>query len=232
MNRLSRWAVPGFWALALAVSYPLMVFGAALPRTWLFVAGAALSYGAEWYVNRYQPFVTRALSKVNLGINLRFFVRDALLIVLVARLRDLGDAEFVLFATGVIGLHGLRGLHSVLTYRIQRRRYPIELVNVPAPTELPSGPPDWLSRDGMRKMLYLDVLPVAGALYGAIADDYRPLAVLLSLALALGLAANAYLSAHYLRVHRISAERAFTILHKHVVALKPETILYFSGSPD
>src|SRR3954470_3540473 len=232
MNRLVRWAVPGFWVSALGLSYPLMVFGAALPRTWLFIVGAALSYGAEWYVNRYQPFIVRALSKVNLGINLRYFARDALLVVLVARLDDLADSTFVLFTLGVVGLHGLRGLHSVLTYRIQRRRFPIELVNVPLPSGLPSGPPDWVSRDGMRKMLHLDMLPVAGALYGAVTDDYRPLAVLLGVALALGLAAVAYLSSHYVRLHRISAERAFDILHQHVVALEPEAILYFSGSPE
>src|SRR3954453_2721690 len=232
MHRLSRWAVPGLWLTALGLSYPLMIFGAALPRTWLFVAGAALSYAAEWYVNRYQLFITRALSKVNLGINLRYFARDALVLLLIARLDDLSDATFVLFAVGMMGLHGLRRPPSVLTYRIQRRRYPIELVNVSNPSGLPSGPPDWISLDGMRKMLHLDMLPIAGALYGAVTDEYRPLAVLLSVALVLGTAAVVYLGAHYLRIHRVSAERAFKLLHDHLVALKPEAILYFSGSPE
>ena len=204
-----RLAAPAFWVSALAVSFPLMLFGATLPRDWLFAVGAGLSYAAEWYMNRYQQFVVRALSKVNLGITLRFFVRDALLLVLVARLGDLSDAGFVLFGLGVLGLHAMRGMHSVLTYRITRLSFPVQLVNVERPKEIPAPPPDWLMRDGMRKMLYLDLLPVGGALFGAATGNYVPLAVLLSVALGIGLAVNVVLGLHYLSIHRISAARAF-----------------------
>jgi hypothetical protein len=207
-----------------------MLFGATLPRVWLFVVGAALSYAAEWYVNGYQPFVSRALSKVNIGITLRFFIRDALLLVLVARMGELSDTNFVLFALGLVGLHALRGVNSVLTYRIQRRRYPIELINVAPPKGLPSPPSEWLMRDGLRRMLHLDMLPVAGALYGATAHDYRPLAVLLCLAVVIGLAVNGALGWQYLRLHKVSPERAFSEVRKQVVAMRPEVVLYFSGS--
>src|SRR5437764_1205286 len=195
MAQWRRWTVPALFVGALGLAYPLMLFGAALPRPWLFAAGAAMSYAGEWYINRYQLFFVRALSKVNLGITLRFFARDALLLVLVARLGDLSDANFVLLTLGILGLHALRGAHSALTYRMQRRRFPVELLNVDPPKELPAGPPDWIARDGMRKMLFLDMLPAAGVLYGAIADGYRPLTVLLSIALALGLAVIVYLTA-------------------------------------
>jgi hypothetical protein len=232
LRTLKRLLVPALWVSALAVSFPLMLFGAALPRAWLFAVGAGLSYAAEWYVYRYQPFVIRALSKVNLGITLRFFVRDALVLLLVARYADLGDAQFVLFAVGILGLHALRGAHSVLTYRIQRRRYPIELVNVAPAEGVPSAPPEWLTRDGLRKMLHLDVLPVAGALYGTMTGHYWPLAVLLCAALGAGLAVDGVLGVNYWRIHRISPERFFRLLHDQVVGMKPEAVVYFSGSPE
>jgi hypothetical protein len=232
VTRLLRLAVPGAWVAALALAYPLMLFGAALPRPWLFVAGAAVSYAAEWYINRYQLFITRALSKVNIGITLRSFARDALLFVMIARVADLGDTEFVLFGTGVVGLHALRALHSVLTYRIDRRAYPIELFNAPRPKELPPEPPEWLGPEGMRKMLHLDVLPVAGASYGALTHHYVALAVLLSIAVGLAVAADLVLCWYYVRIYAISSDKALGILRDHIAAMKPEVILYFSGSPE
>ncbi|MFL6240013.1 MAG: CDP-glycerol glycerophosphotransferase family protein [Actinomycetes bacterium] len=227
-----RWLVAALGLSALGLSFPLMLFGAALPRTWLFVAGAAASYAGEAYIYRYQQFVVRALSKVNLGITLRFFVRDSLLLVLVARLGHLSDFGFVLFAVGMLGLQALRGAHSVLTYRIQRRRFPVELHNVEAPRGLPGGPPEFLMREGLRKMLHLDMLPVAGALYGGLTQHYLPMAVLTCIALAAGLAADGVLGQHYLRIHRVPAETAFNLLHEQVISLRPEVILYFSGSPE
>ena len=71
-------------------------------------------------------------------------------------------------ATGFIGgrlaerlvvEHGARVRALVRNFGRAARlaRYPIELVNVSNPSGLPSGPPDWISLDGMRKMLHLDV---------------------------------------------------------------------------
>jgi hypothetical protein len=188
------------WAAAL--SLPAVMVAALWPNTWAFALFAALGHATD------RPNAT-----------LRFFLRDAALLLLLIRQGHAHGAGFAVLALGLFGLHGLRAAYTALAVLVKRRR---RLPFVTRRVDLGAlGIPD---APRLVSVVYLDVPVIAGALLGAAPWG-------LAVAYALALAAVAYLARELLRNPR-PGDRAFEVLNARVAELRPEVVLYFSGSPD
>ena len=225
----SRW-IAGATGPALALSYPATVVAALWPSTWAFALTALIAYVADELAARENPAGTERLAQVNMGVTVRFLLRELALLLLLIRQGHAHGAGFVILALGLLGLHGLRGAYSAVTlYVIRRRRLPVVTRGMDL-TELriPDAPHPMLTTRHTRTMLHLDVPVLAGALFGVWAGVGG-----LAVAYALGLAAAALMARHVLRNRHLGDEdRMFEVVNRRLAELRPEVALYFSGPPD
>jgi hypothetical protein len=215
---------------ALAVSYPAAVAAALWPSTWAFALLALVGYVADELASRENPVGTERLAQVNVGVTMRFLLRELALLLLLVRQGHASSAGFVILALGLLGLHGLRGAYSALTlYVIRRRRLPVVTRGMDlAELRIPDAPHPLFTTRHTRTMLHLDVPVLAGALFGVWAGVGG-----LAVAYALGLAATGLMARHALRNRHLGGEdRVFEIVNRRLAELRPEVALYFSGSPD
>jgi hypothetical protein len=218
---------------ALVLSCPVTMIAALWPNAWVFTLGAAIGYAAEPLAFRYVPDLVEKLSQVNAGITLRFAIREVALILLLIRLDQTDTASFVILAIGLLGLHMVRGVYSVPTLRVaRRRRLPLITRGIDlSELAIPDAPHRLFTLRPTRTMLHLDVPVVAGTLIGLAAGTSWPGLIGLALAYALGLAGVAHMARHALRNRHLgNDERVFDVVNQRLAELKPEVALYFSGS--
>src|SRR5215468_11227882 len=168
--------------LALLVSYPLLLFTAALPTDaddrlpwcWTFLAVVIVSYLAEAWAPRVTPYLVGTLNWLQVGTLLRWVFREVALLILLARALPLTPVEFAAFALSLVGLHAIRAAYSALViYVDQRRQLPVISRNVDlGPLRIPDPPPRLLAADHVRTILYLDTLPVAGGLVAVLTANF------------------------------------------------------------
>jgi hypothetical protein len=215
---------------AVVLSYPATVVAALWPSTWAFALTALIGYVADALAARENRGETERLAQVNLGVTVRFLLRELALLLLLVRQDHAHGAGFVILALGLLGLHGLRGAYSAVTlYVIRRRRLPVVTRGMDL-TELriPDAPHPMLTTRHTRTMLHLDVPVLAGALFGVWAGVGG-----LAVAYALGLVATGVMTRHVLRNRHLADEdRVFQVVNRRLADLRPEVALYFSGSPD
>jgi hypothetical protein len=215
---------------ALALSYPATVVAALWPSTWAFALTSLIAYVADELSARQNPAGTERLAQVNVGVTVRFLLRELALLLLLVRQGHANGAGFVILALGLLGLHGLRGAYSAVTlYVIRRRRLPVVTRGMDL-TELriPDAPHPMLTTRHTRTMLHLDVPVLAGALFGVWAGVGG-----LAVAYALGLTAAGLMARHVLRNRHLGDEnRVFAVVNRRLAELRPEVALYFSGPPD
>ncbi|HZE34737.1 MAG TPA: glycerophosphotransferase, partial [Actinoallomurus sp.] len=225
----SRW-ITAATGPALALSYPATVVAALWPSTWAFALIALIAYVADELAARENPAGTERLAQVNVGVTVRFLLRELALLLLLVRQGHTHGAGFVILALGLLGLHGLRGAYSAVTlYVVRRRRLPVVTRGMDL-TELriPDAPHPMLTTRHTRTMLHLDVPVLAGALFGVWAGVGG-----LAVAYALGLAAAGLMARHVLRNRHLGDEgRVFEVVNRRLAELRPEVALYFSGPPD
>ncbi|MEV6865077.1 hypothetical protein AB0M44_29230 [Streptosporangium subroseum] len=181
------WGVTLGIAVALVLSYPATMIAALWPNVWVFTVFALIGYVAEAAAVRHASHVSAALTQVGLGLTLRSVVREAALLLLLARGATLDTGWIAAVAIGLMFLHVVRAAHSSAVVLVtQRRRLPMLTrgINL-SPLRIPAPPPRLLTRQHTRTMLHLDVPVVAGALIGmseltallaAVADGDDPMA--------------------------------------------------------
>ena len=229
-------------AAALLASYPLLFVAAALPvgsanrlpACWLFLAVAVAGYLAEALAPRVVPYLVGTLNWLQIGITPRWIFREAALIILLDRALPLSAAQFAAFALGLLGLHGLRATCSALViYVKRRRRLPVVTRNVDlGAVQIPDAPPGWLLAEH-NKMLFLDVLPVAGGLAAVLSTDFAWALAGTCLALAVGALCCAIMVPHARHNRRLGdAARTLATVHARIREYSPEVVLYFSGTTD
>jgi hypothetical protein len=214
---------------ALLGCYPVLLVAALLPAPVLFGLAAAASYAVEYAAPRAARPLTDALGKVHLGITLRFAVRETLALLLVARVAGAEAPWFVALAAGMLAIHGVRALHSGLALRLRQMlsRMPVTTRNLDVSAlRIPKLPPKPL-RDGRSlPFLYLDALPVLGAVLGAATATLGAAA-----ALAAGLAGALALIPYVRRAAPLTDRaRVLEVVGAQVERYAPEVILYFSGA--
>jgi hypothetical protein len=230
-------------AATLLISYPLLFVAALLPggpsvrlpAAWLFLAVAIVSYLAEAWAARGLPYLVNLLNWMQVQVPLRFAFREIALIILLVRVLPANAAELAVFTAGLLGLHVVRAAYAALVvYVNQHRRMPVVTRNIDlSELRIPDAPPALLIADHARKMLHLDVAPMAGGLAWALTGSFGWALAGVCLSLVTGaagvvaMAVQARRNAHLGNKPRILAH-VNAQLHKHA----PEVVLYFAGSRD
>lgn len=217
----------------LLLSYPALVALALWPNAPAFAAVAVLSYAAEAAAFRLaNPMVTR-LSHIQLGVTLRFALREVALLLLLIRMGSGMTGWFALLTLALVTLHGVRGVHSaLLVYTYRRRRLPVVTRRIDlSRLRIPDAPPRLIAPENMRTTLYLDALPVAGALVTALTGVSWVAPAGGAAGLAVGLLLTLALLPHTLRARKLpGTQQVMNVVNEQLRKLRPEVVLYFSGS--
>ena len=229
-------------AAALVLSYPLLLAVAVLPgprervpACWLFLAVAVVSYLAEALAQDAVPSLVNMLNWVQVGLPLRFAFRELALIVLLLRVLPVRPGEIAVLAGGLLGLHAIRAVYSALVVYVgQWRLLPVVTRNVDlSELRIPDPPPPSLTLAHTRKMLHLDVLPLAGGLAWALTRQAGWMLGGVCLALTAGAAGCAVMAVHARRNAHLR-DRAWVLrtVSAQVRQGHPQVMLYFSGQPE
>jgi hypothetical protein len=230
--------VPVRWLAdaTLLASYPLVVMAGLWPSARAFGVLALVTYLAEARAARDKGALSDLLAQAHLGVTMRFAIRDGALLLLLIRLGEARTAWFVVFAGGLLVLHGVRAVHSGLAlFVVRRRRLPVVTRGIDlAELRIPDAPPRLLAERHVRTLLHLDVFPLAGAVVGAVVGSAAwPALTGLAVAYGLGVAAIAVMARHAWRCRHLGdSARVMEVVNGRIRELKPEVVLYFSGSLD
>ncbi|MET9060435.1 hypothetical protein ABZX99_21750 [Streptomyces antibioticus] len=223
-------------AVLMMLGYPCLMLAALVPSIPAFAAVAAVTYLADLYLHRKGTYLLSLLSRLRVGLPIRFLVRELLLILLLARL-ELSDEPVFYAAIACFALFfGLQAPHGALVTLIgKRRQMPVVTRNVDLVSRLtiPDAPPRRLMTRAALKMLHLDLAAMAGLLvYAATGSDaagYAGAAVTVVLGLL-------YVAAlvPYLRARRLppKPDKVLSVVSTWLREYRPESVLYFSGSKD
>jgi hypothetical protein len=220
-------------AAGLALSYLLLMAAALWPSAPLVAVFALAGYAAEAFVGRRAAYFSNALSQVGLGVALRAMIREAALLLLLAREGTLSTGWFVAVAASLVLLHVVRAVHSYLAILVtDRRKLPVLTRGFDlSRLRLPAPPPFFVAQH--RGLVYLDVPVLAGALLTVAAGVLWPVAAGLAVALVAGLGAIAVTAWHVrLNRHLADREQVLHLVSEEVAAYEPEVVLYFSGADD
>lgn len=217
----------------LVLAHPAMLVLALLARPWSFAAAVGVSYLSELYAARSAPTVVTWLSRSSLGISVRFMFRDAAVLLLAARVGAPSGGALVAVGVALMALHALRGVQALLaTFVTRRRRLPVATRNVDlAELRIPDAPSNYLVRRNVTRLLYLDVLPVAGLVIatgtGAVAAGYAGTVA----ALVIAIAAVGATCRHALLARPLGdKQRVLDVVNDRIREHAPEVLVYFSGS--
>ncbi|WP_405569644.1 hypothetical protein OG317_12925 [Streptomyces sp. NBC_01167] len=222
-------------AALMGLGYPCVMLAALVPSIWLFAIAGAVTYAADWYLHQKGSYLVNRLSKVRVGLPIRFLLRQLLLVLLLARE---GLAETPLFYTAIAGFlifYGLQAPHGALATLIRlRRTMPVVTRNVDLGTvRIPDAPPKALLRRSGEKMLHLDIPAMAGVLIAAVSGKDAIGYAGVAATLLLGVFYTAAL-APYLRRHRRvpGAAAVLKAVSAWLLEYRPTVVLYFSGSDE
>ncbi|NUT11392.1 MAG: hypothetical protein HOQ38_13045, partial [Nonomuraea sp.] len=151
---------------------PVLLVSALWPAPLLFGLVAVLSYAVEYAAPRLAGGAADLLSRVHLGVTLRFVARETAALLLVARVSGADSPWFVALAAGLFALHGTRAAHSGLAMRLRQTlsSMPVTTRNLDVSAlRIPKMPPAFLGEHRGVRFLGLDALPVLGAAFGAAA---------------------------------------------------------------
>jgi hypothetical protein len=221
--------------IALCTTYPLLFVAALPPSPAAFAVVAAGSYLAEPAALRTAPYVVSILSRVHVGITVRFLLRVVAVATLGLRLGADTRTLFVSVTLGLVALQGARAAYSGLALYVSRRhRLPTVTRNVDLTAlRIPDGPANWLVEGHVRRFLYLDAPAVAGLMVAVLTGAAAAAAAGLTLSL-LGAGLGVALMVHHARQARALGDRnrLLRLVNDEITAYRPEVTIYFSGTPD
>ncbi|MBO3750373.1 CDP-glycerol glycerophosphotransferase family protein [Streptosporangiaceae bacterium NEAU-GS5] len=206
------------------------------PLPWAFAVVAALSYVVEFRSPVAVPTFTAILSKVHLGITVRFVIREMAAVLLVARVADTSSRWFAGLAVGLFLLQGGRTLQTTMAYYLNRwvNAMPVLTRNIDlSALRIPPRPPAAIVNYKGARLLYLDAIPVVGAAVGAaVGLDWLGVAAS-GVALLWTLGAIVVLVPYLSRAAGLRhVDRVIGEVNSQIATYGPEILLYFSGSAD
>ncbi|MFJ6612519.1 hypothetical protein ACIQPT_19835 [Streptomyces sp. NPDC091289] len=217
----------------MGLGYPCVLIAALIPQLWFFVAAAATTYAADWYLHQRGSYLINRLSKVRAGLPIRFLLRQMMLLLLLARLDLAEEPLFYAAAACFLVFYGLQAPHGALSTLIRLRRVmPVVTRNVDLHTiRIPDAPPRVLLHRAGEKMLHLDIPAFVGTLIAARTgvDLIGYLGAGLTVTLAV---VYILLLVPYLRGSRQVPPPATVLkaVDGWLREYRPTTVLYFSGS--
>jgi hypothetical protein len=195
----------------------------------LFVA-AAVSLAAD-IAAQHTVAVRTVLSRAQFGYVNRAVLREFSVLVLVARLGTLEPRAFLLFGLGVLVLPATRVVLLLLRVPLARRRLrPVEVLNLELPEEVTDNAPSW-TRPRLQTLVLMSTGVLLSAIPGLLWQSWwlfvsAVVAVLLYTAAASAVLVRAFLATR----SRLSDEDYLAAVGDEVRALRPELVVYFSGS--
>ncbi|WP_068758358.1 glycerophosphotransferase [Thermobifida cellulosilytica] len=219
----------------IGVGYLALVAGTFTLSVWLFALGAVLAYGADAFVQATSHDLGKYLTQFRLGGTTRALLRQLLVVGFVGLLASPSVAGFWWMVGGAVALFTLQTGYDLMLRRLRRvRQLPVVTRNIDlGPLNIPDGPPNWLARNGMNRVLLLDAPLVAGGIGFAATHDpvYAAGGALLSVAGIL--VAAVVLAPFLLSSNRIPGTgKVLKYVQQWLREYRPEVILYFSGSAD
>lgn len=219
----------------LGVGYLALFAGTFTLSVWLFALGAVLVYGADAFVQATSHDLGRYLTQFRLGGTTRALLRQLLVVGFIGLLASPSTTGFWWMVGGAAALFTLQIGYDLMLRRLRRiRQLPVVTRNIDlGPLRIPDGPPNWLARNGMNRVLLLDAPLVAGGIGFAVTDHpgYAAAGALLSAAALL--VSAAVLAPFLLSSRRIPGPaRVLKFVQEWLKDYRPEVIVYFSGSAD
>jgi hypothetical protein len=157
------------------------------------------------------------------------------LIILVLRVLPASPDKVAIFAGGLLGLHAVRAGYSALVVTMnQHRKMPVVTRNIDlGKLRIPDAPPRRLAVEHTRKMLQLDLAPMAGGLAWALTATFGWALAGVCLALAAGAAGCVIMGIQARRnSHLGNSAQVTAMVNAQIQARRPEVVLYFSGPRD
>lgn len=217
---------------ALVLSYPLLLAAALWPSAAGFGVFVLVGYVAEGAAIGRASFFLASMNAVGVGRPLRTAVREAALLILLARAYALPWRWFVTVTAGLMLLYAARGVHArVATVVAERRRLPalargIDLSRL----RIPGEPPRYV---GEPDLPFVEAPALAGGLLTAATGALWPVAGGLAVTAVTALAALAVTARHARRSrHLTDRDGVLKTVAELVAAQAPEVVLYFSGTED
>ncbi|WP_061299341.1 CDP-glycerol glycerophosphotransferase family protein [Herbidospora cretacea] len=205
-------------------SYPVLAAAALAPAPWVFAAAVLVSYTAELALPK---AAADQLSRVHLGVTVRFLAREMAAVLLLARL----GLPFAALAGGLFVFHAMRATQTGLALLLHRWHHlrPVESRNLAV--TLPKPPPESLLGQRGTRLLYFDVPPVVLAALSGLTGVAWPADAGTAVTLAGMAAVTAVLGLRLRRAAPVADRRRVAhLVDERVRAYDPEVILYFSGS--
>ncbi|WP_066373025.1 CDP-glycerol glycerophosphotransferase family protein [Herbidospora mongoliensis] len=205
-------------------SYPVLVAAALAPVPWVFAVAVLVSYTAELALPK---AAADQLSRVHLGVTVRFLAREMAAVLLLARL----GLPFTLLAGGLFIFHAMRATQTGLALFLHRWHHlrPVESRNLQV--ALPKAPPERLLGQRGTRLLYFDAPPVVLAAASGLTGVVWPTSMGMTVTLACMAVVTAVLGLQLRRAAPIAdRRRVIHTVDAQVTAYEPEVILYFSGS--
>lgn len=215
-----------------ATAYAGLGAAAAAGAGWVFLVLVLVAYLLD-RVAAETPALIDVLRAAQLGISNRGFVRDLALALLFARVSWATGGERFLLLAVALALPLARVAYLALLVPLRRRlATPVPVRNVDlSGLDLAPAPPAILTESPAARLFQLGALPAAaGGLAAGLrsAVPFLVVAAAVLLLLAAGLAG--LLRGLLLARGRLRGDALVEAVHQRVLALRPEVILYFSGS--
>nr|WP_062335343.1 CDP-glycerol glycerophosphotransferase family protein [Herbidospora sakaeratensis] len=205
-------------------SCPALVAAALTPSPWLFAAAVLVSYAAELVLPK---AAADQLSRVHLGVTVRFLAREMAAVLLLARL----GLPFVPLAGGLFIFHAMRATQTGLALFLHRWHHlrPVETRNLQV--TLPRAPSGRLLGQRGTRLLYFDVPPVVLAAVAGLTGDTWLAGAGMAVTLAAMAVVTAVLGLELRRAAPVAdRRRVVQLVDDRVRAYEPEVVLYFSGA--
>jgi hypothetical protein len=212
------------------VAHAATIVGALRGWAVLYYVAALASLGADILAQQTLS-VRTLLGRAQLGYLNRAIIRELSLVILVARLEDLTPDAFFGFALAVMALPASRFALLLLRAPLARRRLrPVEVRNIDLPLAEPADAPGW-TRLRLRTLVLMSAAVIALSALGVTRNAWVPFFVGVAAVLLFTLVAAVVLL-HTLLARRSALSDAdyLVAVADEVRALRPELVVYFSGS--
>ena len=175
--------------------------------------------------------VRTLLGRAQFGYLNRAIIRELSLVILVARLDDLTPDAFFVFALAVVALPASRFALLLLRAPLARRRLrPVEVRNLDLPLAEPADAPAW-TRLRLQTLVLMSAAVIALSALGVARNTWVPFFVAVAAVLLFTLVAAVVLVHTLLaRQSALSDADYLVAVADEVRALRPEVVVYFSGS--
>jgi len=218
------------WAFLFVVAYLALYAGAFVPWPEVFVVALAAEVVVErWGVKR--TALAALVRRAQLSAVTRSLIRDAAIMVMIARSDEYGAVLVGLLTIGVLGLYWMRALVNLVLRRVA------ELRQLPHPTRnldlsrlgIPDAPPAWLPVRAPAWLLHVGLPVAVGVVIDSLAGtDTAAIAGFAVSALFL-LSVLAVAMTHYRRNRVLADKEALSAeAIKELRDYRPEVLLYFS----